>query len=139
MARKKSVDKSISAAAETELAMSDPESASIDAPAVPATGSPGPAAGYVLNFDGNLAVQHIDAARQHISAALSSGGPIAVDLGRIAVIDTAGVQLLLALEKAAASRGLALELRGESAVLANALGVLGLQDSLRSASGNAVR
>jgi anti-anti-sigma factor len=96
-------------------------------------------AGCVLNFDGSLAVQHIDAAHQRISAAFASGGPIAVDLSRIALIDTAGVQLLLAFCREAASRGLALELRGVSPLLATALDVLGLQDSLRSAFGNAVR
>lgn len=96
-------------------------------------------AGFVLDFDGNLAVQHIGAARQRISAALASAGPITVDFSRIALIDTAGVQLLLAFGREAASRGLPLELRGESAVLTTALDVLGLQGSLRSAFGNAVR
>jgi anti-anti-sigma factor len=93
----------------------------------------------VLNFDGNLAVQNIDAARQRIGAALAAGGPIAVDLSRISLIDTAGVQLLLAFGREAASRGFALELRGESPVLATALEVLGLQAALKSAFGNAVR
>lgn len=56
--------------------------------------------------------------------------PLALDLSGVQDIDSAGVQLLLALRRALAERGLALSLGAPSPVAMAALRSLGLNDQL---------
>jgi anti-anti-sigma regulatory factor len=68
-----------------------------------------------------------------LATALTRAPRLTVDVSRVAAIDTAGVQLLLAFQSDAEKRGVVTEYRGESAALAHALAVLGLRDRLRIA------
>jgi anti-anti-sigma regulatory factor len=68
-----------------------------------------------------------------LSTALEKGVPLTIDLTHIAAIDTAGVQLLMGFQIAAAKRGTPLNFAGESVALTQALNVLGLRESFNTA------
>ena len=98
---------------------------------VPVTAAPpDPAKDAVYNLNANFEIQNLEETRQDFIESLARGVPVTVDVSRIAAIDTAGVQLLIALRNAAAKHGVSVELRGESAALSNALLMLGLQDAI---------
>ena len=64
-------------------------------------------------------------------AALAENAPFgAIDLAAVTRIDTAAVQILLALRRSLAGRGQALRLRDPSAPVRDALGLYGLSDLL---------
>ena len=68
-------------------------------------------------------------------AALADGAPFgAIDLAAVTRIDTAAVQILLALRRTLAGRGQALQLRDPSAPVRDALGLYGLADLLETAA-----
>jgi anti-anti-sigma regulatory factor len=92
-----------------------------------------PAAGTPANalIQSGIEIKDVEAVHKRLAAALDQAEPMQIDLSQIGSIDTAGVQLLLALRADAAARGVALEFAGESAALTQALALLGLRDSLR--------
>ncbi len=83
---------------------------------------------YVL--EANFEIQNLEETRHDLIESLARGVGVTVDVSRVATIDTAGVQLLIALRNAAPKHGVSVEFRGESAALANALLMLGLQDAI---------
>lgn len=78
-----------------------------------------------------LEVKDVEQVRQGLLDALSRGSAITVDVSRVGAIDTAGIQLLLALQNEAANRGISLEICGESAPLTQAAMVLGMREKIR--------
>jgi len=76
----------------------------------------------------NAAAQQADwlAALAGLDAA-ADAGPLALDLSAVTEIDSAGVQLLLALRASLAARGRALHLQAPGGMVREALGTLGLQ------------
>ncbi len=87
-------------------------------------------ADHVHYLDANLEIQNIEAARRELAEMFARALPVTVDVSRITSIDTAGVQLLLAVCNAAPKHGVSVEFRGQSAALSNALAVLGLQGAI---------
>jgi anti-anti-sigma regulatory factor len=82
----------------------------------------------LIDLTHGLEIKHVEEASVAMGAALDQGLPLTIDLKSIPAIDTAGVQLLLALQIEATKRGTPLNFTGESAVLTQALTVLGLRD-----------
>jgi ABC-type transporter Mla MlaB component len=87
------------------------------------------AAMHVL-LEPGLEIKDAEGVHRLLSAALVEGRAIAVDVGRVQAVDTAGAQLLLAFQGEASRRGVTIEFRGESAPLLHTLAVLGLRDKL---------
>jgi anti-anti-sigma regulatory factor len=90
-----------------------------------------------LYLDSMLDIKHIEQTAAALRARLETPGSLTIDLSRVSNVDTAGVQLLLALCNDAPGLGLSLEFRGQSAVLTQALALLGLQDRIRTAPSHA--
>lgn len=96
------------------------------------------AAVRVLSVDGDLVLARAPEIKGLLLEALRDPEPLAVELGGVTRIDTAGVQLLLLLERLAATRGIPLALPAPSPVIAEALSALGLDTHLRAALERAV-
>lgn len=84
----------------------------------------------VYMLDANFEIQNLEEVRRDLIESLARGLPVTVDLSRVVTIDTAGVQLLIALRNAAPKHGVSVEFKGESAALSNALAMLGLHGAL---------
>jgi len=93
----------------------------------------------VLYLDASLNIQNIEQSAATLRERLASPGALTIDLSRVANVDTAGIQILLAFRNEAPSRGLSLEFRGQSAALTQALSVLGLQGQLAAAPSHATQ
>jgi anti-anti-sigma regulatory factor len=93
----------------------------------------------VLCLDATLTIQNIEQFAGLLRERLTKPGAVTIDLSRVANVDTAGIQVLLAFRNEAPSRGLALEFRGQTAALTQALGVLGLQGQLAAAPSHATQ
>ena len=98
-------------------------------PALDAAAGPGPAAAR-LELEAGLEIKDVEAVHRRLTAAFAGASALTVDLSRVAAIDTAGVQLLLALQRSAGRDQRPLTFTGGSAVLTHALGVLGLEHAL---------
>jgi anti-anti-sigma regulatory factor len=81
-----------------------------------------------VQLEPGLQIKDAEGVHRLLSAALVEGRAIAVDVGRVQAVDTAGAQLLLAFQGEASRRGVTIEFRGESAPLIHTLAVLGLRD-----------
>jgi anti-anti-sigma regulatory factor len=88
--------------------------------------------GTVL-LEPGLEIKDVERVRRGLLDALSRDTAITIDVSRVSAIDTAGVQLLLALQNEAANRGIALEFCGESAPLTQATTVLGMREKIQIA------
>jgi anti-anti-sigma regulatory factor len=99
----------------------------IESAAEPHTDSIASAATCV-QLEPGLEIKDVEGVHRRLLTALSEGRAITVDVGRLQAVDTAGAQLLLAFQGEAGRRGVAVELRGESASLRHTLAVLGLHD-----------
>lgn len=77
-----------------------------------------------------LGIAEAAALRESWLVALEKPGPITVNLSGLERVDSAGVQLLLALARSAAMADRALVFEGHSAALAAELEALGLVDEL---------
>ena len=86
------------------------------------------AAVLYVQLEPGLEIKDAECVHRQLSAALVEGRAIAVDVGRVQAVDTAGAQLLLAFQGEASRRGVTIEFRGESAPLIHTLAVLGLRD-----------
>ncbi len=81
-----------------------------------------------VQLEPGLEIKDAEGVHRLLSAALEERRAIAVDVGRVQAVDTAGAQLLLAFQGEASRRGVTIEFHGESAPLLHALAVLGLRD-----------
>ncbi|MDE2303976.1 MAG: STAS domain-containing protein [Gammaproteobacteria bacterium] len=79
---------------------------------------------------GSLQIREIEAVRDRFLAALQAEGPVTVDVTGLGGIDTAGVQLLLALRLESARRGRRFGIAGSSPTLDLATQLLGLREEL---------
>jgi len=80
-----------------------------------------------LALTGELTIQAASAVRDQVLAALQeSSTSITLDLSQVEAIDSAGVQILLAARRTAASRELRLAVTGLTTPIAEALAVYGL-------------
>jgi anti-anti-sigma regulatory factor len=102
-----------------EPAVESPVETAVDAAVAPAD--------PVVHLEHGLQIKDVEEAHRRLKAAFDGGARVVVDVAKLGVVDTAGVQLLLALRGQAAARGIALDIRGESAALTQALAVLGLR------------
>jgi ABC-type transporter Mla MlaB component len=93
----------------------------------------------VLYVDASLDIQHIEQVAASLMGRLAAPGAVTIDLSRVSNVDTAGVQLLLALCNEASGRGMNLEFRGQSAALTEALSLLGLQGKIPAAPSHATQ
>jgi ABC-type transporter Mla MlaB component len=89
-------------------------------------------------LDANLSIQFVDTTHRQL-AAIWNGSEPAVDVSRVMAIDTAGIQLLLALVAEGARLGTALRVDGYSGAISNALGALGMQGMIPMAPPHAGR
>jgi len=81
-------------------------------------------------LEGSLQIQDVDAARERFTRLLDDNVPRAIDLAGLKAVDTAGIQLLLAVKIEAARRGAPIEYRGRSPLLDQALELLGLREAI---------
>jgi anti-sigma B factor antagonist len=99
--------------------------------AIPQTAPSGMAPTEVdLPLEASLQIQDIERELQRLRQIFDAHGPTAIDVSGVATIDTAGVQLLLAIKREGDRRGLPIVFRGESPALAQALKVLGLDAAI---------
>ena len=77
-----------------------------------------------LRLDGDLTIYTTAQARQELAKALSRHRVIEIDLGGVAGLDPAGVQLLLWLKRTAAASGTTLVLARHSPAVVEALDLL---------------
>ncbi len=85
-----------------------------------------PAHDLEIKLAHGLEIKDVEEAHATLSTALEKGVALTIDVTHVAAIDTAGVQLLLALRVAAAKRGTPLNFTGHSAPFNHALKALGL-------------
>ncbi|HEX4375982.1 MAG TPA: STAS domain-containing protein [Steroidobacteraceae bacterium] len=88
-------------------------------------------ASQVLQFGASLSIRDVTDYAVQIRSLLDDG-PIELDLKRVETIDTAGLQLLLAVARDAERRGFRLRMRGAEAIRTGAARVLGLDTQLAS-------
>ena len=86
-----------------------------------------------LQLDANLEIKDVEDVHRRVLAAFAGVSTVRVDVSRIAAIDTAGIQLLLALQGEGVNQGAAIEFCGKSPAVSHALSVLGIPDALRLA------
>jgi hypothetical protein len=123
MARKKSKD------SEGREPIAEPTQAAIPPPPSP---DGAPAAVAVFDLPPALTIHGVRELRDALLPHAGTTG-LVVAVERVTDVDTAGVQLLLALRQARARSGLALEWRGTSGVLTSATRALGLAGELAMA------
>ena len=91
-----------------------------------------PAADAPLALGPELTIAQAASCRDQLVDALCAAGPdLALDLSAVTDIDSAGVQLLLALRRSVAARGGTLQLQRPSGDVRAALAVLGLDERLQ--------
>lgn len=84
-----------------------------------------------LRLESSLEIKDVEEVHRGLVAALAGGAALTVDISRVGAVDTAGVQLLMALQSEASRRGVSVRFCGESAALTHALSVLGLGAAIR--------
>ena len=77
-------------------------------------------------IDGELTVYRVGELKQQLLPALLDAVELEIDLAGVTEIDTAGVQLLIAMKRSAAATDRQLRLHGHSAPVLDALNLLGL-------------
>ena len=80
----------------------------------------------ILSCGDVLDARHVTARQREWIPALSKAARVAVDTTGLTDVDTAGVQLLLAVARQCRDEGLAFEVRGKSEALNRTLAILGL-------------
>ncbi len=88
-------------------------------------GTRAPAA-QVWQLESHLQIQHVEEEMQRVLPMVETGAPLAIEIGKLKVVDTAGVQLLLAVRQEFVRRGTPVYVRGQSEALSKALVSLGL-------------
>jgi ABC-type transporter Mla MlaB component len=87
-----------------------------------------------FHLDPGLEIKDVEDVHKRLMARLARGAAVTVDVSRVGAVDTAGVQLLVALQGEAVKRGVSVEFCGNSTALTHALTVLGLRAVVRIAS-----
>jgi anti-anti-sigma factor len=87
--------------------------------------------GVVAHLREGLEISSIAQDRDHLLDLMAPGSVLRLDLEGIADIDTAGVQLLLALSKESTAKGGALELANANEAVRSAFALLGLGHRLQ--------
>jgi len=102
-----------------------------NAAAVPATTVVATVAaqGAMVILPHGLEIKDVEAIHRNLSDALDTGQPLTIDLSHVAAVDTAGIQLLLALQTEAKNRGTPLTFAGHSTPFRQAISVLGLLEN----------
>jgi anti-anti-sigma regulatory factor len=83
-----------------------------------------------LRLEPSLRIGDVEASRHALLGQFDGHAPIKIDISAIQSVDTAGVQLLLAVRQEADRRGIRLEYCGDSPELFGALKVLGLLETV---------
>lgn len=74
-----------------------------------------------------LQIREVEEAHRALVDSLNREGALQIDVSPLEAVDTAGVQLLLALQREGERRGLPVEFCGVSTALERALALLGLE------------
>jgi anti-anti-sigma regulatory factor len=93
-----------------------------------------PTTDIALQLGPSLQIKDVEAVHGLLAQALEGEPPIKVDVSRLTAVDTAGIQLLLALRQEGTRRGITVQYCGDSPVLQHALTLLGLSAALFGAS-----
>jgi len=83
-----------------------------------------------LRLEPSLRIGEVEARLELLQRLLDGSAPVRIDISALKSVDSAGVQLLLAVRQEADRRGIPLEYCGESGELFNALTLLGLADTV---------
>jgi anti-anti-sigma regulatory factor len=116
--------------ANTQTVETPPE-ASATTDVVAASNVPGAPADTRLQLNSSLEIKDVESTHRQLLAMLERGPTVTVDIGHVAAMDTAGVQLIIAFQGEAAKRGVAVEYSGQSAAFTHALTALGLGNAVR--------
>ncbi len=81
-----------------------------------------------IHLESRLEIRDVDAVYPLFLAAFDRTGEIIVEVSSLEAIDTAGMQLLLALRREAADRGVVVQFAGHSAALSESLAAVGLTE-----------
>ncbi len=81
-----------------------------------------------IHLESRLEIRDVAAVYALFLAAFDRTGEIIVDVASLEAIDTAGMQLLLALRREAANRGVVVQFAGHSSALSESLAAVGLTE-----------
>jgi anti-anti-sigma regulatory factor len=104
--------------------------------AVPEAGQTAAPEGVTVILDHSLEIKDVQGMHRRLLAAVAGASNVTLDVSRLATVDTAGVQLLLALCAAVSKQGKSVYMRGDSPALTQALTALGLRDALGAKTGS---
>ena len=83
-----------------------------------------------VNLGHRLEIKDVESAHRRLLEALDRGTDLNVNVSGLAILDTAGLQLLLALQAEGTKRGRPVVFSGQSAALTQAMTALGLRGAL---------
>jgi anti-anti-sigma regulatory factor len=78
----------------------------------------------------NLSIAHVRDLHAAVCSRADAGGTLVLDLAAVDTIDTAGIQLLIAIHQDASRRGQAVELSGMPDAASSAIRLLGMANEL---------
>jgi len=93
--------------------------------------TPAAAADTLLHLGAGLEIKDVESVHKQLTSMLERGPSVTLDISHVAAMDTAGVQLLLAFQSEAATRGVAIDYSGRSNAFTHALTAVGLGDAVR--------
>ena len=99
--------------------------------AMVAASIPTVAADTLLHLGAGLEIKDVESVHKQLTSMLERGPSVTLDISHVAAMDTAGVQLLLAFQSEAATRGVAIDYSGRSNAFTHALTAVGLGDAVR--------
>jgi len=83
-----------------------------------------------IHCGSRLSIDQVEELYQKLEGAMLSGGDLALDAGDVHFCDTAGLQMLLSLQKTLAATGNKVEWAKVAGVVKDTAGYLGLRNSL---------
>ena len=83
-----------------------------------------------MPLEASLQIQNVERELVRLRQVFELNGAAAIDVSGLTAIDTAGVQLLLAIAREGARRHIRIHFRGDSPALTQALKLLGLEAAL---------
>ncbi len=83
-----------------------------------------------LPLEASLQIQNVERELVRLKQVFELNGAGVIDVSGLTAVDTAGVQLLLAIAREAGRRSVRIEFRGDSPALTQALKLLGLEGAL---------
>jgi anti-anti-sigma factor len=108
-------------------AQAQPDPGAADRPDMARDGDGSPELSHRLVLTGRVDVNRARALHQEVCALCERGGEILIDWCAVDLLDSAALQLLLALDRAARSAGIALVATRPSPAVARTLALAGLQ------------